>query len=255
MIANEPRGETPHNLILEDRRRLSVSGVMEVISFDDSQVVMETDRGVLTVDGGELHVEKLSLDVGGADAGRRNRLHFLCEGEQSKRRLLEPGSFKPWALSCLMRHARFLGACALGGTLGLLWDLLRGARAAFRLKSPRHRRAGRAVLPRRVRRGFWSSCSSAPTARCGPISRPGGALGFLLWRLTAFASDVRSVHCFLACGSAAFFAPPSGGRCGLLRPRAGTTNKCGRSHMDVRIFYIRWSDSVILSHLQMRRRP
>ena len=64
MIANEPRGETPHNLILEDRRRLSVSGVMEVISFDDSQVVMETDRGVLTVDGGELHVEKLSLDVG-----------------------------------------------------------------------------------------------------------------------------------------------------------------------------------------------
>lgn len=64
MITNEPRGDRPHSLILEDRRRLSISGVTEVVSFDDSQVVMDTDRGLLTVEGAELHVEKLSLDVG-----------------------------------------------------------------------------------------------------------------------------------------------------------------------------------------------
>lgn len=64
MMVNEPRGDTPHNLILEDRRRLSVSGVTEVVSFDECQAVMETDRGLLTVEGSELHMEKLSLDVG-----------------------------------------------------------------------------------------------------------------------------------------------------------------------------------------------
>mgnify|MGYP001348828289 CR=1 FL=1 len=63
-MANEYRAETPHSLILEDRRRLSVSGVSEVVSFDENQVVMETAQGQLTVDGEGLHVEKLSLEVG-----------------------------------------------------------------------------------------------------------------------------------------------------------------------------------------------
>ncbi len=58
------RGEMTHNVILEGRERLSVSGVMEVVSFDEEEVVMETARGLLTVTGSGLHVEKLSLDIG-----------------------------------------------------------------------------------------------------------------------------------------------------------------------------------------------
>ena len=53
-----------HNIIIESRERLSISGVTEVISFDEQQVVVETTRGLLTVEGQQLHVEKLSLDVG-----------------------------------------------------------------------------------------------------------------------------------------------------------------------------------------------
>lgn len=56
--------EGPHQLTLEDRQRLRVSGVSEVVAFDDEQIVMETEHGTLTVDGSDLHVEKLSLDVG-----------------------------------------------------------------------------------------------------------------------------------------------------------------------------------------------
>ncbi|HIT56429.1 MAG TPA: sporulation protein YabP [Candidatus Galloscillospira stercoripullorum] len=57
-------GSAPHHLILEERENLSVSGVVEVRSFDENTIVMETSRGVLVVQGEDLHIEKLSLDGG-----------------------------------------------------------------------------------------------------------------------------------------------------------------------------------------------
>ena len=53
-----------HNLIIENRERLSVSGVRDVLSFDDGEIVMDTVGGLLTVSGENLHVEKLTLDLG-----------------------------------------------------------------------------------------------------------------------------------------------------------------------------------------------
>jgi len=56
--------ETPHSVKLEGRQRCTISGVLEVISFDEDELVMETARGTLTIGGSGLHVERLSLDVG-----------------------------------------------------------------------------------------------------------------------------------------------------------------------------------------------
>ena len=56
--------ELPHRVVLEDRNRLTVSGVEEVESFDENTIVMLTNRGTLIVRGEELHIEKLSLDGG-----------------------------------------------------------------------------------------------------------------------------------------------------------------------------------------------
>ena len=53
-----------HHVILEGRERLSVSGVEDVESFDESAIVMNTCEGTLVVRGEELHIEKLSLDGG-----------------------------------------------------------------------------------------------------------------------------------------------------------------------------------------------
>ena len=64
MVNNDFRTDLPHNLNLEERHRLAVTGVSEVLSFDENQVVMDTALGLLTVEGEELHVEKLSLDIG-----------------------------------------------------------------------------------------------------------------------------------------------------------------------------------------------
>lgn len=51
------------NLILENRGKLSVSGVVDVLSFDDQVVIIETDLGLLTVKGENLRINKLSIDT------------------------------------------------------------------------------------------------------------------------------------------------------------------------------------------------
>ena len=54
----------PHRLSLDQRNRLTVSGVDEVESFDESAIRMTTRGGDLLVRGRGLHIEKLSLDGG-----------------------------------------------------------------------------------------------------------------------------------------------------------------------------------------------
>ena len=51
------------NLILENRNKLTISGVLDVLSFDDQIVILETDLGMLTVKGDNLKINKLSIDT------------------------------------------------------------------------------------------------------------------------------------------------------------------------------------------------
>ena len=51
------------NLILENRGKLTISGVNDVLSFDDQVVVVETELGLLTVKGENIRVNKLSIDT------------------------------------------------------------------------------------------------------------------------------------------------------------------------------------------------
>ena len=51
------------NLVLENRNKLSISGVLDVLSFDDQIVILETDLGMLTVKGENLKINKLSIDT------------------------------------------------------------------------------------------------------------------------------------------------------------------------------------------------
>lgn len=64
-MADEKRIQNlPHNLVLEDRRMLTVSGVSDVDSFDEETVVVFTDLGELTIRGSNLHINRLSVEVG-----------------------------------------------------------------------------------------------------------------------------------------------------------------------------------------------
>ena len=50
------------NLILENRERLTITGVIDVLSFDDQIVIVETQLGLLTIKGEDLRINKLSID-------------------------------------------------------------------------------------------------------------------------------------------------------------------------------------------------
>ncbi len=51
------------NLILENRGKLSISGVLDVLSFDDQVIMVETELGLLTIKGEGLRITKLSIDT------------------------------------------------------------------------------------------------------------------------------------------------------------------------------------------------
>ena len=53
-----------HSLTLGDRQKLTMTGVTEVVSFDDRSVVLETALGRLLVQGEELELKALELDGG-----------------------------------------------------------------------------------------------------------------------------------------------------------------------------------------------
>lgn len=52
----------PHQLILQDRSKLELSGVIKVDCFDDKQVRCRTSLGELTVSGSDLRVFRLDVD-------------------------------------------------------------------------------------------------------------------------------------------------------------------------------------------------
>ena len=56
--------QLPHKLTLNERKSLTLTGVTEVISFDDSSVVLRTVLGMLEVQGQDLKLKTLSLDGG-----------------------------------------------------------------------------------------------------------------------------------------------------------------------------------------------
>lgn len=56
--------QIPHKLHLEQRRKLTMNAVTEVVSFEENAVVLQTALGTLIVQGRELQLKNLSLEGG-----------------------------------------------------------------------------------------------------------------------------------------------------------------------------------------------
>lgn len=56
--------QLPHELRLKERQELTMTGVTEVVSFDDTAVVLHTSLGTLMVQGQGLKLKTLSLEGG-----------------------------------------------------------------------------------------------------------------------------------------------------------------------------------------------
>lgn len=62
-----PQSRGAHKISMMNRRTGSITGVSDVISFDISEVLLETELGMLQIKGADLHVNRLSLEKGEID--------------------------------------------------------------------------------------------------------------------------------------------------------------------------------------------
>ena len=53
-----------HNVILEGRKNLTISGVTDVDSFDERCISLYTQLGELVIKGRELHINSMSVETG-----------------------------------------------------------------------------------------------------------------------------------------------------------------------------------------------
>lgn len=72
-----------HNLILDSRKKLSLTGVKDVSGFNEEVVNLDTQLGGLFVRGSQLHISKLNLDTGEVEVeGTINSLQYIQGKEQ-----------------------------------------------------------------------------------------------------------------------------------------------------------------------------
>ena len=68
---------TQHRVLMNNRQTGSFSVSTDVLSFDVSEILLETEQGMLLIKGTDLHVNRLSLEKGEVDiAGRIDALSY-----------------------------------------------------------------------------------------------------------------------------------------------------------------------------------
>lgn len=56
-----------HRMVINNRKSGSFTGVLDVLSFDLSEILLETELGMLNIKGKNLHVNRLNLEKGEVD--------------------------------------------------------------------------------------------------------------------------------------------------------------------------------------------
>ena len=70
------------NIIVENRERINVSGVTDVISFDDETVLLNTSAGKLTVKGDDLRIVSFNTETG--DLTAEGKIHAAVYTGETK---------------------------------------------------------------------------------------------------------------------------------------------------------------------------
>ena len=78
----EEKIKKAHNIIMESRENLTLSGVTEVESFDDRCIALYTTLGELVIKGRELHIGSVSVETG--DMKINGEIWSLTYGDKDK---------------------------------------------------------------------------------------------------------------------------------------------------------------------------
>lgn len=75
-----------HKVIIDSRKSCRINGVVDALSFDEHEVMLETVDGMLQIKGNDMHVSRLNLDKGELDVeGRVDSLIYTEKTTFSKK--------------------------------------------------------------------------------------------------------------------------------------------------------------------------
>lgn len=84
-LVEERQVQKSHKLVVNNRKTSTVTGVLDVLSFDLNEIMLETEQGMLMVRGNDLHVNRLSLEKGEVDlAGKIDSITYSDVSQKMK---------------------------------------------------------------------------------------------------------------------------------------------------------------------------
>lgn len=74
-----------HKIAVIGRNNGTITGVSDVLSFDENEILLDTEMGMLTIRGKELHISRLSLELGELDMeGKMDSMIYSERGHKKK---------------------------------------------------------------------------------------------------------------------------------------------------------------------------
>lgn len=74
-----------HKIAVVGRNSGTITGVSDVLSFDENEIMVDTEMGMLTLKGRQLHISRLSLELGEMDMeGKIDSFVYSEKGHKKK---------------------------------------------------------------------------------------------------------------------------------------------------------------------------
>ena len=85
IMMEEKQSAGVHRVLLEIRKKAVITGVQEIHSFNENEVLLLSEAGKILLKGEQLHVRKLNLEKGDAEVeGRVDSLSYLTRNAHKK---------------------------------------------------------------------------------------------------------------------------------------------------------------------------
>lgn len=88
-MENKTAAQVTQNIIIKNRSDVSLNGIKEIVSFDESSVNLRTEQGDLLIEGNGIHVDVLNIEKGELQMrGKINALSYYDATDAEKHSLL-----------------------------------------------------------------------------------------------------------------------------------------------------------------------
>ena len=85
IMMEEKQSARVHRVSLENRKKTVITGVQDIHSFNENEVLLLSEAGKILLKGEQLHVRKLNLEKGDAEVeGRVDSLLYLTKNTHKK---------------------------------------------------------------------------------------------------------------------------------------------------------------------------